>query len=249
MFISFEGGEGTGKTTQAEELRRRVEEAGFHAITVHEPGSTSLGDHLRAWLKKEARTSTPHSTELFLFAAARAVLVRDVIKPALKQNNMVVIADRYADSSVAYQGYGRRIPIKDVSVVNRLATQGVMPDLTFLLDCPVADGLGRLDSVQTRLPLTESEDAESIRVDEEGTRRFELESVDFHERVRAGYLRIASREPDRWRVVDAGSDAGEVSETVWSTVRPRLNPEGVAGTDVGANLPLWADERVPPTTT
>lgn len=200
-----------------------MEDAGFHVTVVIEPGSTSLGDYLRVWLKQEDRTNTPHSTELFLFAAARAAVVRDVIKPALKQRNMVVIADRYADSSVAYQGYGRRIPLKDIAVVNRLATQGLMPDLTFLMDCPVTEGLGRLDSIQTKRSLDEFTDAPPRRLDEEGTRRFELESVNFHERVRAGYLGLAGREPDRWLVVDAGMDAIEVSEFVWSVVSQRLN--------------------------
>ena len=209
-----------------------MEDAGFHVTVVIEPGSTSLGDHLRAWLKQEARTSTPHSTELFLFAAARAAVVRDVVKPALKQKDMVVIADRYADSSVAYQGYGRRIPLKDVAVVNRIATQGVMPDLTFLMDCPVAEGLGRLDSIQTKMSLDESTGSPPGRLDEEGTRRFELESVNFHERVRAGYLVLAGREPDRWLVVDAGMDAIEVSEFVWSVVSQRLRFE-----DTGGNVP------------
>ncbi len=248
MFISFEGGEGTGKSTQASILRERLVKAGYQVLLVREPGSTKLGDYLREWLKRENRNAMPPIAELFLFAAARAALVKDVIEPTLRQSNTVVLTDRYADSSVAYQGYGRKIPQKDVAVVNRLATQGVIPDLTFLLDCPVAEGLTRVGA-HVALPMDLPDLPDASRVDPEGTRRFEQAPLKFHERVRTGYRRMASREPERWCVIDASMEASEVTDEVWAVVQQRLNPEDASSKDVDANLPLWADERVMPTTT
>ena len=247
MFISFEGGEGTGKTTQADLLAQRLGEAGYSVVAVHEPGSTQLGDLLREWLKREDRGHIPAAGELFLFAAARSTVVRDVLKPALKLPKTVVIADRYVDSTTAYQGYGRRIPLRDVAVVNRLASQGVLPELTLLLDCPPVNARERVDSAQARLPLGLPEMRAARRVDREGTRRFEKESVEFHERVRAGYLKIAGREPERVRVVDASSALEDVSEAIWSAVLERLaSPSGRPESSKVHDLPLWSPGSGPP---
>ncbi|MFQ5934622.1 MAG: dTMP kinase [Dehalococcoidia bacterium] len=221
LFISFEGGEGSGKTTQAEILAERLRAAGFSVLPVHEPGTTPLGNYLRIWLRREYRKeeAVSHDAELLLFAAARAELVAKGIKPALQQNRMVVIADRYADSTTAYQGYGRRIRLEYVKVVNSLATQGVIPDLTLLLDCPPEEGLKR---VQSKLPLEPAQPRLVSRMDEEGTRRFEEETRDFHERVHRGYLKLAQQEPDRWRVIDATKSIDEISDTVWRHVQQLL---------------------------
>ena len=241
MFISLEGGEGTGKTTQARTLRQLLEQAGFSVVSVREPGSTALGDYLRQWLKQENRQSAPPTSELFLFAAARSAVVRDVIKPALKGVNTIVIADRYVDSTTAYQGYGQRIPLRDVAMVNRLSSQELLPELTILLDCPLADALTRVDSAQARLPLKLPEERTVTRVDQEGTRRFEEESLDFHERVRSGYLKIAHREPKRVRVVDASASVEDVSKAIWSAVQERLSTlSGGAPSAEVHELPLWS---------
>ena len=197
-------------------------------VSVHEPGSTRLGDYLRVYLKNERETA-PRAAELFLFAAARNALVREVIKPALKQPRTVVVADRFADSTTAYQGYGRRMPLSDIAVVNRLASEGLTPDLTFLLDCPPAEGLSRTESLHNpRLPL----EAPASRADPEGTRRFEEQPILFHERVRSGYLKSAAKEPERWRVIDATKGAGEIAEIVWEHVRERLFGDGQVATGV-----------------
>jgi len=219
FFISFEGGEGSGKTTQAEILSVRLRDAGLPVLLIHEPGSTPLGTYLRDWLKREGTIS--REAELLLFAAARAELVAKVIKPALEEKK-VVIADRYADSTMAYQGYGRRISFKYVRMINDLATQGILPNLTFLIDCPPEQGLERLGSMQMRLALESSDRRHLGRLEREGTRRFEEETLNFHRRVRKGYLEMASRNPDKWCVVDGTRTVEQVSAEIWDRAQNLL---------------------------
>jgi dTMP kinase len=221
LFISFEGGEGSGKSTQAGALHQALQQAGVSSLLVHEPGTTPLGAFLRDKLKQEIERehALSPSAELFLFAAARAELVANVLKPALDERDAVVIADRYADSTTAYQGYGRLLPLEDIVTINRIATQGLVPDVTFLLDCSPEQGLGRIGSV----PLPDSSDTTpGSRIDQEGTQRFEKEPLDFHQRVRAGYLRIAENEPGRWHVIDATMAVQEISDAVWKRVEARV---------------------------
>ena len=228
LFISFEGGEGTGKTTQAELLVQRFGESRIPYLHVREPGTTQLGLRIRDWLKRRQSGggAVSHRAELLLFAAARSELVAKVIAPALEANEKIVVSDRYADSTSAYQGYGRRLPLDEVDAVNRLATNGVMPDLTFLLDCPPEAGLTRVGSFQMKLPLERPTDLRAGERDEEGT-RFEEESIEFHERVRRGYLTIAEREPERWHVIDAGRSVDDIAEEVWSVVSERMARAGI----------------------
>ena len=227
LFVSFEGGEGSGKTTQVALLLRRLEESGRPAILLHEPGMTPLGNFARAWLKRSRRKdeTIAEGAELFLFAAARAEMVARVLKPALAER-VVVVCDRYADSTTAYQGYGRGGDLERVAIVNEIATGGVMPDLTILLDCPPDRGLGRVKSGQMELPFFADEPPEG-RVDPEGDRRYEMEPLAFHRRVRDGYIKMADRAPDRWRVVDATRSVDEVADEVWRHVSARL-PEPAA---------------------
>ena len=156
LFVSFEGGEGTGKTTQVELLTQRLRDAGVPCVAVREPGTTGLGWYVRDWLKRGALTgeTVSREAELFLFAAGRAELVTEIIRSALAQPGTVVVTDRYADSSVAYQGYGRGMPRDYVDLVNDIATQSLKPDLTLLLDCPPELGLERAWSFQLSLPMT-----------------------------------------------------------------------------------------------
>jgi dTMP kinase len=242
LFVSFEGGEGSGKSTQAELLLRRLQQTGVSSILTREPGTTSLGRYLRNWLKQQRRSeeTISHGAELLLFAAARAEFVAKFLRPALEQQGTVVIADRYADSTTAYQGYGRRLRLSDVALVNRLATQGLMPHLTFLLDCPPVEGLKR---VEINRPLGSPETTGEVRVDEEGSRRFEEESLGFHQRVRAGYLKMADQQPDRWCVIDATKAIGEIVEIVWGRVQARLaRGTGVEAGTPDSDLPLWAHQ-------
>lgn len=242
LFISFEGGEGSGKSTQAEILATRLESEGYSSTLVREPGTTPLGWYLRDWLKREKRRgeTISHGAELFLFAAARAEFVAKVLKPALQGERRVVIADRYADSTVAYQGYGRRLPLDDIARINRLATQGKTPDLTFLLDCSPVEGLKRVGALQIRLPMEPADGSDPKRMDREGTSRFEEESLAFHERVRTGYLEVASREPERWAVIDATESLDAISDAIWERAQRHLTPlRGGDSESVEAELPLF----------
>ena len=240
LFVSFEGGEGSGKTTQAAILLRRLEESGQPVIQLHEPGMTPLGTFAREWLKRSRRKdkTITATAELLLFAAARAEMVAKVLKPALETH--VVLCDRYADSTTAYQGYGRQGDLKQVAVINRIATGGVMPDLTILLDCPPGQGLGRLRSAQMQLAFFADEPLEG-RIDPEGDRRYEMEPFAFHLRVRDGYLKMADREPDRWSVVDASRSIDEVADAVWRHVSARLPaPDARTATAAALERPAWA---------
>ena len=218
LFISLEGGDGSGKSTQAELLVGRMSALGVDCLPIHEPGTTPLGLHVRAWVKGGARAAgeTSDLAELFLFAAARAQLVEEVIEPALARPGSVVVADRYADSTAAYQGYGRQIPIEDVERVNALATRGVWPDITFLLDCPPEEGLTRVGAFQMKLPFWAEVERENEGV------RFEAASLDFHHRVRDGYLELAAADPGRWNVIDGLRPVSEIHDEIWSAVSERL---------------------------
>lgn len=222
LFVSFEGGEGAGKTTQAARLIDRLEGMGVRCLRVHEPGSTALGTYLRSWIKRPPATerTMSHAAELFLFAAARSELVTKVIGPK-RDDELVVVADRYADSTVAYQGYGRGIDVESVRAVNALATHGVTPDLTFLLDCPPEIGISRVRGLQLQMSLDAIKTASSIDRNAEGV-KFEEEPIEFHERIRLGFLSLASQDPDRWRVVDATRSVESVSDEIWAEVRDRV---------------------------
>jgi dTMP kinase len=199
LFITFEGGEGCGKSTQARALFRKLSRLGYPVLLIKEPGGTPLGQGLARWLKNAAATIDPVS-ELFLFAAARARLVSQVIGPALGKGE-IVISDRFADSTAAYQGYGRGLDLSFVNAVNHAATGGLRPDLIILLDMEVEAGLGRKRSKQDR---------------------FEQEEIAFHRRVREGYLKLAAADPGRWLVVDGTLPQKEVQKVIWERVKQLL---------------------------
>lgn len=202
MFITFEGPEGAGKTTQASALARRLEALGRTVVLTREPGGTELGDRIRALLLPlDGPTMAPRA-EALLFCGARAQLVEEIILPAL-QAGKDVVSDRYADSTLAYQGYGRGLPGDELAAVVNFSTQGVRPDLTILLDLPVEEGLKRQLSAARWL-------------------RFEYEQLAFHRRVRAGYLELARKEPQRWAVIDATRPQREVEDQVWAVVLRRF---------------------------
>ncbi|MFC2005205.1 dTMP kinase [Chloroflexota bacterium] len=202
LFITFEGGEGSGKTVQARILYRRLSKLAIPALLTHEPGGTSLGEKVARWLKWAQDTGISPLTELLLFNASRAQLVEEIIRPNLK-NGKVVICDRYADSTIAYQSYGRGLDLEMVKAVNNVAIRGVRPSLTVLLDMPAEEGLAR---------------KESKRHD-----RFEQEDIAFHQRVREGYLKLAADEPERWLVVDASQSKTKIREIIWQMVSQLLS--------------------------
>lgn len=197
LFITFEGGEGSGKSTQARALHRRLLRMGLPAVLTHEPGGTPLGNRLRRWLKSGVEIDV--STEFLLFNASRAHLISQVIRPALKSGS-IVICDRFAESTIAYQGYGRGLSLDLIETANSIATQGLRPDLIVLLDIPVEQGL-------TRKRISD---------------RFEREDIDFHQRVRQGYLEMAKYDPQRWVVIDGSFPKKEIDRQIWERVEPLL---------------------------
>ena len=206
LFITFEGGEGSGKTYQAEELYRRLVKESIPAILIREPGGTPLGEKISQLLKWAHNTRILPLTELLLFNASRVQLVDDIIRPGLKEGK-IVICDRYSDSTTVYQSNGRGLDLKTVKAVNETAKRGVNPDITFLLDLPVDKGFARKKG--------------------EELDRFEQEEAAFHERVRTGYLNLASEEPERWMIIDATLDRQEISEIIWEKVQTLIQPDDI----------------------
>jgi len=205
LFITFEGGEGSGKSGQAKALYQRLTKLAIPAILTREPGGTTFGDKLARWLKRTQDTDISPLVELLLFNASRAQLVAEVIQPSLK-SGMVVISDRYADSTTAYQGYGRGLDLQMVRAINNTATQGLKPDLTILLDIPAEDGLARKKGGEKD--------------------RFEQEELAFHQRVRQGYFKLAAAEPERWLVIDASQPKDKIHKIIWEKVRRLLSGGG-----------------------
>jgi dTMP kinase len=197
LFITFEGGEGCGKSTQSRQFYRRVLKQGIPALLIHEPGVTALGKKIRRLLKWPQDLDISPVAELLLFNAARAQLVTEVIRPALEKG-MVVVCDRFADSTIAYQGYGRGLDLKIVEAANKIGVMGLNPKLTILMDIPVEVGLARKKSRESD--------------------RFEKESLSFHQRVREGYLKIAEAKKARWLVIDATKDKEEIAGIIWDKV-------------------------------
>jgi dTMP kinase len=205
LFITFEGGEGSGKSFQAKALYRRLSRLAVPVLLTHEPGGTPFGERLGRWLKKAKDVEIAPLTELMLFNACRAQLVAEVIKPALKSGR-VVISDRYADSTTVYQGYGRGLDLDMVRVVNKAATQGLEPDLTILLDIAAESGLAR--------KLAGNLD------------RFEQETLAFHGKIREGYLKLASGEPERWLVIDGTQPKKRIADIIWPKVSQLISERG-----------------------
>jgi dTMP kinase len=206
IFITLEGGEGSGKSTQAKLLAQRLRDTGHEAILTQEPAGTPLGVLVKGVLERQASGGGPAITpqaELFLFAAARADHVRTVITPAL-ESGLIVVCDRFADSTVAYQGYGRGLPLREIAILNRIATHGLTPDLTLLLDVPPDAGVSRANATH---------DAGDKSRDALGE-----ETLAFHRRVRKGFLAIAQAEPERVVSIDALQPQDIVSEAVWAAV-------------------------------
>ncbi|KUJ96723.1 MAG: dTMP kinase [Desulfonauticus sp.] len=195
MFITFEGIEGCGKTTQAKKLKHYLEEQNKEVVLTREPGGSKLGIELRKILLSLENQGISKECELFLYLADRVEHVQQVIKPALAQGK-VVISDRYVDSTLVYQGYGRGIELDLLYQLNALATNNLEPNITILLDLPVETGLKR--ALERNLENKQSR--------QEG--RFEAESLDFHQKIREGYLTLASLHPERFIVLD-GSPAPE----------------------------------------
>ena len=205
-FITFEGGDGTGKTTQLKALESHLRNKGRSCVSTREPGGTSLGKLIRQVLLEVGNQPIASPTELFLYLADRAQHVQEVILPAI-DGAKIVLCDRYTDSTLAYQGYGRGIDLDLLRQLNEFANRGVKPDLTLLLDCPVDLGLSRTAQRQSN--------TDSARGRED---RFEREKVEFHEKVRAGFLAMARAEPERFRIIDASRSVEQVSREIQNVI-------------------------------
>jgi dTMP kinase len=202
LFVTFEGIEGSGKSTQARLLLDALIEQGVSAEAVHEPGGTPLGQRIREILLDRAQADMTVAAELLLYEASRAQLVRAVIAPALEAGR-TVLCDRYVDSTVAYQAFGRGIPRAMVDAANEVATGGLMPALTFLLDVEARIGLERLGQERDRI---------------------ESEPLEFHERVRAGFLAVAACDPARFLVLDGTQPADVLARAVAGRVLDSVQP-------------------------
>ena len=203
VFITFEGPEGSGKTTQVTLLAKHLRVANHEVLLTREPGGTPIGDQVRAVLHDVANTAMVPEAEILLYSASRAQLVGQVIRPALAQG-MIVLSDRYADSTIAYQGYGRGLDLEALRQITAFATGGLTPDLTIYLDCPVEEGLGRK---QQALIQGAGE-----------WNRLDQETIEFHRRVRQGYLQLAAAEPERWLILDACRSIDEIQRDIQEAV-------------------------------
>lgn len=199
VFVCFEGGEGSGKSTQSRRLADWLESQGYDALLTHEPGGTAVGRRLRAIVLSPETGAISDRTEALLYAADKAEHVDTVVQPALDRG-AVVITDRYVDSMLAYQGAGRALDLGEVAEIARWATHDLRPHLTVVLDLAPEQGLGRF----------------------EGRDRIERESLEFHRRVREGFMRMAADDPDHYLVLDARADVDEIEAQVRAAVAPLL---------------------------
>ena len=198
-FIVFEGGDGSGKSTQARSLNRRLRRRGLPVLLTREPGGTPAGESIRRWLK--GRLNLQPLCELLLFEAARTQLVESVIRPGL-DGGSTVISDRYTASTMAYQGYGRGLDLGLIRQLNQIATGGLVPDLTVLLDLPAEIGLSRRGAA--------------------GADPFESAPDEFQRKVREGYLAQAAEDPARWLVLDGARPQRQLSRDIWAKIQPLL---------------------------
>lgn len=203
MFITLEGPDGSGKSSQIKLLNQYLLEAGYETVLTREPGGTPIGDEIRACVHNVKNTAMFPEAELLLYSASRAQLVREIIRPSLDAGK-IVICDRFYDSTLAYQGYGRGLDLTALQQVTTFATGGLKPDLTLLLDIEVADGL-----------LRREENAEEMN-------RLDLENQAFHQRVRQGYHHLAAAEPERWVIVDAARPLSQIQADIRVIVKKRL---------------------------
>lgn len=215
LFLSFEGTEGCGKSTQLGLLARRLRAQGYQTLETVEPGGTPIGAQIRRILLDPANRELSPVAELLLYFASRAQNVDERIEPALV-SGAIVLTDRFTDSSMAYQGFGRALGVQAVLDLDRIACRRLTPDLTFLFDIDLETGLRR-----ARARNAGQQMIEESRIDEE--------AVEFHRRVRDAYLQMAAAEPSRFRVVDANSDPDTIHQAVWRLLEPYL--------------PVWAGSR------
>lgn len=205
MFISFEGPDGSGKSTQIARLALRLRAEGRDVLQTREPGGTAIGEQIRHVLHDLANTAMQPRAELLLYSAARAQLVGEMIRPHLSRGGLV-LSDRFYDSTLAYQGYGHGLELETLRRIQAFATNGLTPDLTLLFDIDAETGLRRR------------------QVGEGEWNRLDAYALEFHRRVRDGYLTLAQAEPERWVRLDATQSVEALQAEVWATIAARLSP-------------------------
>jgi len=210
LFITFEGPEGSGKSTQLKLLEEWLSERGLSVLATREPGGTSISEAVRSILLDPANTEMRAVTEILLFSAARAQIVAQVIRPHMERGG-VVLCDRYADSTLAYQGYGRGLDRDTLRTITAFATGGLVPHLTIYLDIAIEDGLRRKSTQEWN--------------------RLEAQTLTFHRRVRQGYLEMAAAEQERWLVLDAAQAIAGVQSAIRKRIGPLVAGESMEGSD------------------
>lgn len=214
-FITFEGIEGCGKTTQIRLLGEALAHAGKKVTLTREPGGCPIADKVRAILLDAQNSSLTPLSELLLYAAARAQHISEIVAPALAAGG-IVLCDRFTDATVAYQGFGRNLDRAVINQLNVLAAGNCRPDFTILLDCPVETGIGRAFA---RIEAVAGSGSGTPREE-----RFERESREFHERVRAGYLALAEAEPERFILIDGSNDIKQIAALIFRAIADRIAP-------------------------
>ena len=223
LLITFEGGEGVGKSTQSNILCRQLKKYGIDSIKTQEPGGSMLGNNIRKWIKSSGNISA--LSETLLFEAARAQIMAEIIIPALRKNK-VLIVDRFIDSTISYQGFGYGLNVETIKKLNKIASKNITPDLTILLDIDPEISLSRVSN-QTDL-FTEEENNEK-RIDSENQRRFEQSPIEFHKKVREGYLSISKSEK-RWCVINADQKSEKIAKLILDRTKKILIENGVSET-------------------
>ena len=225
LFVTFEGPEGSGKSTQARKLYERLEGAGYPVTLTREPGGTRIGDHIRRILLDLAHTEMDETTETLLFSAARAQLVAERIRPYLDLGG-IVVCDRFADSTYAYQGYGLGRDLEELRAITRIATAGLQPDVTVYLDLPVADGLDRKRTAAGRptdaSPLSPANAPGRTASATAEWNRLDARELAFHQRVQQGYQALIAAQPARWLAFDGTLERDLLAEMIWTQLAPRI---------------------------
>ena len=206
FFVTFEGPEGSGKTTKARLLADYLQSRGFPVLLTREPGGTAISEQIREVLLSTRNQAMQHETEALLFSAARAQIIAELIRPALAAGK-IVICDRYADSTLAYQGYGLGLDLDALRAITRFATGGLVPDLTFYVDVPVEIGLARKHRGELN--------------------RLDQKDIAYHARVRAGYLEMAQSEPKRWIVIDGARSVDGVQQEIRQLVNQSISDQAI----------------------
>ena len=205
LFITLEGPEGGGKTSQAQSLAEYLRAEKLEVLLTREPGGSPIGNQIRQVIMQLENTAMDAHTEFLLFSASRAQHIAEVIRPSL-EDGVTVISDRFFDSSLAYQGYGQRLPLEMLKAITNFATGGLTPDLTLLLDLPVEEGLHRREA-------------------DGNWNRMDAYDIDFHRRVRRGYLNLAAEAPERWVILSAEQSFDALQDEIRHAVMARLKPE------------------------